>query len=121
MTEKKELIKNIYLYLATLIGLTLIIVGSVQLIDLGLKTFIFKKAEEVIVYPVYPKPVGPEGKELTEEEIKKQQEEQRQFEIKQREIEKQRKAANSLAMLIVGIPIFFYHLKLTKRNDETKN
>ncbi|GIW66581.1 MAG: hypothetical protein KatS3mg095_0479 [Candidatus Parcubacteria bacterium] len=121
MTDKKELIKNIYLYSATFIGLILIIIASIQLIDLGLKTFIFKKADEVIVYPVYQKLFDPEGKELTEEEIKKQQEEQRQFEIKQREIEKQRKAANSLAMLIVGIPIFIYHLKLTKRNDETKN
>jgi hypothetical protein len=121
MQDKKELIKNIYFYLATLIGLVLIIIGSVQLIDLGLKTFIFKEADKVIVYPVYPKPVEPGEKELTEEEIKRQQEEQKQFEIQQKEVERQRKAANSLAMLIVGIPVFIFHFNAARKNDKTKN
>ena len=44
--EKHSLIRTIYLYTFSLIGLVLIIIASVNMINLGLKTFIFTEADQ---------------------------------------------------------------------------
>ena len=44
--KKHSLIRAIYLYLFALIGLALLIIGSVKFVDMGLKAFVFTKAEE---------------------------------------------------------------------------
>ncbi|MEM4648313.1 MAG: hypothetical protein QXO12_03345 [Candidatus Pacearchaeota archaeon] len=121
--KTKEIIRYIYLYLFSLIGLILIIIGLVRMIDLTLKTFIFKKADEIIIYP-YNKLSLPtiEEKNISldeKEKILKEQEENRlqqiEFEKKQKEIEKNKVASNSLALIIVGFPLFFYHWNLIKK------
>ena len=43
--EKYPLIRKIYLYLFTIVGLSLIVIGAVKLIDLGLKMTVFKQAD----------------------------------------------------------------------------
>lgn len=116
--ERKELIRIIYLYLFSLVGLVLIVIGSVRLVDLGLKTFIFTRADQVLIYPVYPRPAPLEGEkdeELTPEEEAKFQEEQRKYEEEQRRSQRERTAANSMAMLIVGVPLFWYHWRLVQK------
>jgi hypothetical protein len=40
-----EIIKLIYIYIFSAIGLILIITGTVRLIDLGLKVYVFKQAD----------------------------------------------------------------------------
>ena len=57
--ERKEIIRVIYLYLFSFVGLVLITVGMVRLVDLGLKVYIFKKADQVLIYPEYPYPAKP--------------------------------------------------------------
>ncbi len=52
--ERKELIRTIYLYLFSLVGLVLVVIGLVQLVDLGLKAYVFTKADQYIRYPEYP-------------------------------------------------------------------
>lgn len=49
--NKYPLIRKIYLYLFALIGLVLITIGSVQLINLGLKVYVFTKADNYYNYP----------------------------------------------------------------------
>ncbi len=124
--ERKELIRTIYLYLFSLIGLVLIIIGSVRLVDLGLKAFIFTKAEEPLVYPVYPKSLresampGEKATALTPEEEEKYRREQEDFESKTKQSNRERTAANSLAMIIVGTPIFLYHWKVIQKKKNTE-
>lgn len=113
---KKELIKLIYLYLFSAIGLILIIIGSVRLIDLGLKTFIFKKAD-IYYYPkLQPKPVD---LNISDEEWQRQINEQTKIEEMNRASERQRTASNSIAMIIVGLPLFLYHWSILKRSDHS--
>ena len=50
--NKYPLIRKIYLYLFALIGLVLITIGCVRLVGLGLKTYIFTKADIYIEYPM---------------------------------------------------------------------
>jgi len=58
-------IKLLYLYLFSFIGLLTTIIGAVQLVDLGLRTYVFKEAE----YYDYARPVavGEKSGEIDEE------------------------------------------------------
>lgn len=122
--ERKELIRTIYLYLFSLVGLVLVVIGLVRLVDLGIKTFIFKKADQVIIYPEYPlKPAriaGEKQEELTPEELEKYRAEQKETQEKQQESNRSRTASNSLAFLIIGAPLFLYHWKTIQRDKNGK-
>ncbi len=87
----------------SLIGLVLITIGTVRMVDLGLKVFIFKEADSIFEFPVRT----PDG-EKTEvsEEIKQ----------KQRSSQRQRDAAGALAQIIVGLPLYLYHWNLVKKD-----
>lgn len=144
--EKNPLIRSIYLYLFTLVGLALIIIGSVRLLDLGLKVFIFKEAdkpEEVSrIYPPFPperflepQPVSKDKrvpnialsektKELTETDrdalnrwlIDYQSWKQSYDEIDYVRARREREASNSLAFIIIGLPLYLYHWMVIKRD-----
>ncbi len=115
--NKKDLIRIIYIYIFSLVGLVLMVIGSVNLVNLALKTYIFTKADQVVVYPYY-RPVMPEEERLTQEEQEKQQEEQLRYEQEERKSRQQRTASSSLAMLIVGTPLFLYHWRLAQKDKQ---
>ncbi len=104
-------VKKIYIYLFSAIGLILVVIGGVQIINLGLKMFIFTKAD---VYIDYPRPVViEEGEKVEKEEIDPEELEEYQKEnlISRR----QRQASNAIAMIIIGSPLFLYHWGLAKK------
>ncbi len=116
----KELIRTIYLYLFSLVGLVLVVIGSVRLVDLGLKAFIFTRADQVLIYPVYPKAQFPESDNTQQpslEEIEKFQQEQEKYEKESKQSQRERTAAESLAMIIVGAPLFLYHWRLIQKGS----
>jgi len=115
-------LKLIYLYIFSTVGLVLAIIGGVSLINLALKTYIFTKADAPYIYrgPVPAKVLVDEtgketlvNKEPTEEEIKLQEEQEKENRPSQR----QRDAAQAVAMLIVGIPVYLYHWREVRRKD----
>lgn len=117
--ERKELIRTIYLYLFSLIGLVLITIGLVRLVDLGLKTYVFKNADQVLMHPLYPAvklPSDSGGQTPSSEERAKLEQDQLEFQKKQRQSDRERAAANSLAMIIVGLPLFIYHWKTVQKD-----
>lgn len=141
MLERHSLIRTIYLYLFTLVGLALVISGTVRFLDMGLKMFVFTKAEDIdkiqqkYYGPVYSTPVPIEklqqyqestSTELTSEEkaalkswlanYKKLQEEEAKIDylVSQR----QKEASNNLAMILVGLPLYLYHWRIIRK--ETK-
>ncbi|MDI6820716.1 MAG: hypothetical protein QMD65_00870 [Patescibacteria group bacterium] len=122
--ERKELIRTIYLYLFSLVGLVLVIIGLVRLVDLGLKIYVFPKADEAVVYPEYPMPkpvpVAEKQGEPTKEDLARYKADQEISQIKQKESERARTASNSIAMLIIGLPIFFYHWRSVQKDRKIK-
>ena len=65
MNNKYHLIRKIYLYTFSLVGLVLVVIGGVRLVGLGLKAFVFTKADVYYEYPMArPMKVAltPEGK-----------------------------------------------------------
>ncbi len=122
--NKYPLIRRIYLYLFAFIGLVLITIGCVRLVGLGLKTYIFKEADIYYNYPMAkPAPIPADStgslqeagtttaREPSEKEVKA-------FEEKQRRSNRQREAAESIAMIIVGLPLYFYHWRVIRRDKE---
>lgn len=114
------LIRKIYLYLFSLIGLVLVVIGCVQLVNLGLKAYIFPDADKYYSYPVaVPAPVQPAGKNVsttvpaqpTDAQMKTYQDEQTKS-------QRESTAAEALAMIIVGVPLYLYHWRVIKKDKE---
>lgn len=120
--NKHPLIRKIYLYIFTLVGLALITIGCVRLVGLGLKTYIFTKADIYIEYPIArPIKIAPVEGDKTEELQQPTKEEVEEYQNKQQTANRQRDAAESLAMLIVGLPLYFYHWSVIKKDKKEEN
>lgn len=97
-------IRLLYLYLFAFVGLFTTIIGSVQLVDLGLKTYVFKVSNRIY----YPEPRLEAENQLSVEEMDRRNKEE---ESNQRK----RQMSNSLAMIMVGVPVYLYHWKTIKK------
>jgi hypothetical protein len=109
-----KIIKLIYLYLFSFIGLVLIVTASVKLVNLTLKTFIFTGVDQYYVYPVTkPSSVIKDG-----EYIEPDPAEVAIFNRRQLSQQRQRESSDALAMLIVGIPLYIYHWRIITKKEE---
>ncbi|MBI4363355.1 MAG: hypothetical protein HY545_00720 [Candidatus Doudnabacteria bacterium] len=115
-------LRKVYLYLFAVVGLVLIIIGSVSLINLGLKTWIFTKADDAMCYygPRYAAPMKENGTAgQTQEELDRQRaEDERYCKEVTRPAQKQTQAALAIAQLIVGVPLFGYHWMLIRKEGQ---
>jgi hypothetical protein len=128
--KRHSLIRTIYLYLFALVGLALLTIGAVRFVDMGLKAFVFTKAEELQrLYQAMP-PVMPysferieklqEKEGLTEEEkvlIKRWLVDYKDWEERRSKIDpviagRHRDASINLAMILVGLPLYLYHWRI---------
>jgi hypothetical protein len=134
MSSSRQTLKVIYLYIFSLIGLVLLIIGSVRLMNMGLKAFVFKQAEEQeridylrpsLYYPVelLQKAEEKGSEELTIEEKKAiasiiesyQNWEERNSQIDPLASRRHREASISLALILVGLPLYIYHWRMTRK------
>ncbi|MEA3452912.1 MAG: hypothetical protein U9Q96_01065 [Patescibacteria group bacterium] len=135
--EHHPLIRTIYLYLFALVGLALLISGSVRFVNMGLKAFVFTKAEQDMKMD-YMRPLSPsmpiekieqagDGAELSESErvqIRSWLEEYKRWEEKGEGIDyltsrRHRDAATNTSLILVGLPLYLYHWLIIRR--ETKD
>lgn len=92
-----------------MLGLILVVIGLVRFLDLGLKVYVFRAADNFASYPVsYPEKMVP-GATLSAQEKEDLKKEQETAQRKNMEGQRQSTASSSLAMIIVGGPLFFYH------------
>ena len=139
--EKHSLIRTIYLYLFTMLGLALLTIGGVRFVDMGLKAFVFTKAEEEerLMYkqPSYqPYPVQ-RIEELQKEELQKEEGlseeekatikqwladykdwEERRSKIDPVTARRHRDASLNLALILIGFPLYLYHWRIIKRENK---
>lgn len=110
MTNVVEWVKKIYIYLFSAIGLIVVIIGGVQLVDLGLKSFIFTKAD---VYYNYPSAtVVPEkGQTIVQPDPKELEKYQKNDLLSRR----QGQASTAVSMIVIGLPLFLYHWRLARK------
>ena len=97
-------IRLLYLYLFSFVGLLIAVIGSIQIIDLGLKTYVFKVSE----YTFYPESMPIDGKPgISKEKAAKRNETEQRNQI-------MRQLSTSLSMILVGVPLYLYHWKTIK-------
>ncbi len=135
-TEKQHsLVRTIYLYIFALLGLVLLIIGGVGFINMGLKAFVFTKAEEEqrLAYGQPPMPYSIEKVEGLQNEEGLSSEEKQLIQnwladyqawqdsvskVNYLESRRQRDASLNLALMAVGLPLYLYHWGIISR--ETK-
>jgi len=100
-------IRLLYLYLFSFVGLLITIIGSVQLVDLGMKNYVFKVSE----YTYYSDPVIQEKQIISTEEMEKRNQQEQSNQRK-------RQFSNSLSMILIGIPVYLYHWKTIKKEQK---
>ncbi|TSC65325.1 MAG: Uncharacterized protein G01um101477_527 [Candidatus Doudnabacteria bacterium Gr01-1014_77] len=110
-------IKKAYLYVVSLVSLIIIMVGAITLLNMGLK--ILLNAEEYYSYPMMAVncqvPVEKGVAVKTTECDPDYQIKQQEYEKKNQQQQRKRDIAQSLAMIIVGTPVFYYHWKLARK------
>jgi len=100
-------LRKSFLYLFATTGLIISIIGLIMLLNLGLKTYVFTKAD----YPCYQERyVSPESRDgMTAEEQEKIAADNLQNCLDQRTASKQNQASTAISMLLVGLPLYIYH------------
>lgn len=122
------LIRTIYLYIFSLLGLTLITIGTVRFVNMGLKMFVFTQADEDQRY-MYEPPMMPYsapmmdrgGKRAPEqeqwtEEYKRWQE--KRANVDRLAVRRHQDASINIALILVGLPLYLYHWRIIQK--ETK-
>jgi len=114
-------IKKIYLYLVSVIALIIMVIGGIILLNMALKTWVFTKADNNFYLDTYRcASVSPTTEPATEKPVTptctpEQEEKQRKEQEEQKTANKQRDAAQALAMILVASPVWYFHWRLARK------
>ena len=138
--QKHSLIRAIYLYSFALLGLALLTIGSVRFLDMGLRAFVFTKADENINENYAPVCSPMETLEKFEKNSGNASvsfgltiEEKDQMKMWDKDYkswksmpkadyatqQRHRDASISLALILIGLPLYLYHWLVIRK--ELKN
>lgn len=140
--ERHPLVRTIYIYLFALVGLALVVSGTVRFIDMGLKIFVFKQADaperlmqQYSCQNMYYIPSSIEKLQANQTDSAFTQEEQTAIKdflanykkcqeegnkINYLTSNRQREASSNLAMILVGLPLYLYHWRIIGRETRKK-
>lgn len=130
--NQKNIIRQIYFYAASLITLIIMVVSTAQILNTGLKTYVFPKADDAyrntcdetgkMVGEFEPRMVAPEkeGGEVMEKEMTKEEKAEAKAKceerlMERRTAERQREFVNNFSMLFVAAPVFWFHFRIAQR------
>jgi hypothetical protein len=103
-------LRLLYLYLFSFVGLLIVVIGSIQMVNLGLKLTIFKDADKYMTYPQ----MDQSGKPIeTDAQAQARQD-------KELSNSRQRDFANSLSMIVIGAPLYLYHWSMIQKEGKKK-
>ena len=136
MAKMNVVVRTLYLYLFAMLGLIFMAIGGVQLLDMALRATIFRQADalERLEMPPTPMFMTERGDRLGRDsmltaderaQIRQALREYQDWQERRRRIDpvvarRQRQAANSLAMILIGLPIYLYHWRLIRREAEAR-
>ncbi len=109
--QTKNIIRNVYLYLVSAIALFMVVFAVVSLVNLGLRTWIFPKADDNY-YSQPSKPVA---------EMAAQIEQDRQNAENNKLAQRQRDLVQNISFLIVAGPLFAFHWRLIRKDHLINN
>ena len=100
-------VRLIYLYLFSFVGLLTVVIGSVRMVDLGLKIFVFRDADKY----EYTAPKIAGEPEVNEKAMREQAE-------KDQRRNREREFTGAFAMIAVGLPLYLYHWKTIQKENK---
>lgn len=109
-------IRLLYLYLFSFIGLLVVVIGTIRLVQLGIKVYVFKGADQFA--PAYAPITTPDGKTIAQTKV--QIDEQKKANDDETKKQREREVAEAVAMLIVGIPLYKYHWNIIQKESKKK-
>lgn len=105
-------LRLLYLYLFSFVGLLITVIGSIQMVDLALKKYVFK-VNDYFGGPAFPV-TDEKGKVIQSvEEVKMQQELESNNQTK-------RNFSTAISMITIGAPLYLYHWKTIKKESKEK-
>lgn len=117
---QKNTIRNVYLYLVTAVTLFMIVFAVVDMINLGLRTYVFTKIDQADVQNMYPPAVvydeATKAKLGTCPTIPVNVAEQEKRQQDQQAANRQRDLVTNISLLVVALPLFGYHWLLIRRD-----
>lgn len=109
-------IRLIYLYLFSFVGLLVFVIGCIRLVDLGLKVLVFDNADIYVSYPMAP---YKDANDLrTKEQIVSENDQQQKAQMEESTRNRQREISSSLAMILVGAPLYLYHWSSIQKENK---
>jgi len=128
----RNIIRQIYFYAASLITLIIMVVATAQLVNLGLKSTVFPKADDAyrntcddagkLVSEFEPRLVmaEKEGEVMEKKEMNDGEKTEAKAACEkrladQRSAERQRDFVNNFSMLFVALPVFWFHFRIAQR------
>lgn len=129
-TSKLKNVRNLYLYLVSLVGIVLVIVGSISLINTGIKWWIlgpenvssdFRWRVQECSNPKWiPAPEGKAGNEVerTDVEVEKCVLNTKKLAKEAGIVEIKQDISWAVAMLIVALPVWLYHWRTIQKDNK---
>ena len=104
-------IRVFYLYLFSFVGLLTVVIGSVRMVELGLKIFVFPQSDTY----EYSVPVMEKGAPGAVDEATMKAQAKRD-----QERNRQREFSGAFAMIAVGLPLYLYHWKTIQKENKSR-
>lgn len=120
---KFAVVKNIYFYLVSFVALMMVIFSLADLINLGLRSWVFTKADYYNNYYSEPgcdslvQKTDSTTKALSVEECDKRKADFDKREQENREAQRQRDAVRDISMIVVGVPLFVAHWLVLRKKE----
>jgi hypothetical protein len=138
VSSKWKIIRLIYLYLVSLIGLVVFIIGGVGLVDTGLRLLLnvdesyYVDAKQIcrdpyradyygkrVPAPAEVAPAAPPASvDVNSQEYKNCVKDEDERQKKQEESNRRRDIAQALSMIILGTPVWLYHWFVIQREHK---
>ena len=99
----------LYLYLFSFVGLLVTVIGSIQLVDLGIRSVVFT---DVDTYNYLRPQFDCVGENCVETVSKEEALMQARDEARKN---RQRQLSSSLSMILIAAPLYLYHWRLIKK------
>ena len=100
-------LRLLYLYLFSFVGLLIVVFGSIQLVNLGIKTFVFKDVDKYEIGPMMK----------IEGQVQESKEDQEARQSREMTRNRQRELANTIAMISIGAPLYLYHWRIIQNES----
>lgn len=130
MKKYKDSVGRVYLYLFSMLGLVLVVIGSVGLINLGLKTWVFDTEDPWLSQPPMPpfvsrietisswEELSEQDRELLNSWLRDYESWEQNSQRNYQNVRNRESAANNLALLFVGLPLFLFHWRIVRKESD---